>query len=87
MSLRISVRWPAEAAGISVKVRDAKHPLEESLRAAAAPADRGPVGTPAVSWAVGSIVTRAGSQSVQSLSCRFGIVVFFTMSTGADCGR
>lgn len=83
MSLRISVRWPAEAAGISVKVRDAKHPLEESLRAAAAPADRGPVGTPAV----GSIVTRAGSQSVQSLSCRFGIVVFFTMSTGADCGR
>lgn len=26
VSLRISVRWPAEAAGVSVKVRDANTP-------------------------------------------------------------
>lgn len=76
VSLRISVRWPAEAAGVSVKVRDAKHPLEESQRSAEAPcwpADQGPnVRT------LASIVSYARSGSMRSLSCRFGIVVFFT---------
>ncbi|CAB1431541.1 unnamed protein product [Pleuronectes platessa] len=41
----LPVRPPAEAAGVSVRVR-CKHPLKESLRVAVAPADRSPMGSP-----------------------------------------
>lgn len=62
-----------EAAGVSVKVRDS---LEESLRAVAAPADRGPSGrgeAPSVR-ALGWIVSNARSPSFQPLSCRLALL-------------
>lgn len=79
VSLRISVRWPAEAAGVSVKVRDANTHWRRAWELQQHSLTRGPMGapkTPSV-WALGTIVSYAGSQSVQSLSCRFVVCCRF----------
>lgn len=46
VSLRISVRWPAEAAGVSVKVRDANTHWRRAWELQQHLADRGPMGAP-----------------------------------------